>query len=24
LKGLSLALQHRYRSTEEPGQLGGT
>ncbi len=24
LKGLAVAIQHRYRSTEEPGQLGGT
>ncbi|MEK9752159.1 MAG: DUF983 domain-containing protein [Rhodospirillaceae bacterium] len=24
LKGLSVALQHRYRSTEEEGRLGGT
>ena len=24
LKGLSVALQHHYRSTEEPGRLGGT
>lgn len=24
LKGLTIALQHRYRSTEEDGRLGGT
>ena len=24
LKGLAVALQHRYRSTEEEGKLGGT
>ena len=24
LKGLAVALQHRYRSTEEEGRLGGT